>query len=213
MKKILLLFILGGLLFSCIQENDSISESPQKEKIEVNLTNDEYLSISENNIPDVTENQVIELLTNWDENSDKLKSSPDRPVFKIAKRLKNNTGTESDYYLASISENLKEGFAVVYGNKLFPQIACYIPEGSINDTIENEGLRIMYNISKESVESSLIRYNSLNKDSLKALAFQKISEEINKDVAYVKKILILMISLSKNLQLKHLWGGMSNFHC
>lgn len=109
-------------------------------------------------------------------NDYKIKNTEDyyRPSGTQGTLVKNfSTSYKQDtisvkYY--NISNNGKIGYAIVLADKRFPSVLAYVPEGNIQDTIENKSLQHYFDILNYNIELNREEfYSNFDDNSIKGL--------------------------------------------
>lgn len=171
MKKNLFLIIFLILLYSC-STNDEVqvpnspdlslaTESHKLSEEEATKTLHEYLAALSAN------SQLKSTTSNVEIIKCKKKSAADYDSSN-SKLVKSAEATEviettPIYEFITSTGNNKYGFALVVGDSRFNEVIAYAPEGSLADTIYNEGLALFLSTIPNTVYSALEKEESLQK--------------------------------------------------
>lgn len=104
--------------------------------------------------------------------SPKLKSSKNKDIVSI---------DTVPIYEFTLSENGNEGFALVVGHSLYNDVLAYVPEGSLADTIYNEGLALFVASMPENISSEIEEnYNFREKQSSQTKTYWQDNDGVMK---------------------------------
>ncbi len=209
----LLMYMVLFAITSCNQDDSLINESDTL-NTSTNLTESELLCIKDDIIEPLSEDEVLDLLNEYEEESGKSTTtkSTSKITHSINKEyfltISNTSLKSSDFrddsiqiYEVEISNGTNNGFALVSADRRSSGIMAYISNGSLIDTTENLGLVKMLILSNNAIKNQILEYNTII-DSLKEKTIDKICniENISKDKYYEDNYAEKYVSKQTNTQ-------------
>lgn len=186
MKRYILIIC---VLFCCISCNDYTSNEI-KEDEPIQLTPEEFLSISNDKVEELDESQIIELLNNFSCNKEEGLILTKSKFVKFTQtnkyyldinppnnKLRYSSTDQIPFYEFEI-DGEEKGCALVCADSRMPTVLAYVPKGSFSDTIFNKGFKYMVENCKNVARNSIhgIRYFQ---DSLREQTIEKIKNRYN----------------------------------
>ena len=184
-----------GVLLSCIVVSCSQQELPndnqpidgQVPSATLELSGSEYLSIAFAGNNELSESEASSILEGFISDQGTHSRSYDKPLFKLKNKTVVNgkatvscsAGSTEDhvtFYEFSIENNHSSpGFAVVCGDKRFPNVLAFSDDGNTTDV---EPSRMMIELAQNSALKHISKIRQLE-DSLRSETLNKISDEMS----------------------------------
>lgn len=177
-------------LASCTN-SDSVIEHSQADKIV--LTQDEYISIAFDTPEEITENDVLAIVTEFStlQTRSLYPRTPDVASKQYISAVMNGTGGKTYPIKVPVYEvNLNNdggGYALVSADERIPCVIAYVEKGSIQDTIENIGAAMMIREAEKALLRNIAQ-RELLKDSLQKKVLRKIAVKLGHDAVEYKDI-------------------------
>ncbi|MCR2007287.1 C10 family peptidase [Bacteroides acidifaciens] len=185
-KLIFLLITVAFTLASCNQQelsNIGVDNELQKP---IELTPEEYASIAYNGDNNLSEKEILSIVKSFTEQSSTR--GAENFTFTIGEKIRlefpktragDNISTTYAYYV-NINNAGEKGIALVSGDKRFPEVLTYTLKAPTGDHPQNEGVRIMNEISKQAMLDEIAYYEHLQ-DSLQEKTLTKIKQQYGRD--------------------------------
>lgn len=191
MKKVVYLgILLSCMAVSCSQQelsNDSQSIDGQIPSATLELSGSEYLSICFAGNNELSESEALSILEEFTSEKGVNNRSSDKQLFKLKKKTVVNSKTMASrstdvkedhitFYEFSIGDNQSaSGFAVVCGDKRFPNVLAFSDEGGSEEV---EPAQVMIKLAQNSAIKHISRIRHIE-DSLRSTTLHKISKEMS----------------------------------
>lgn len=183
------IFIISCIcLFASCTNTENIV--PTMDKIE--LTQEEYISIANDETGTIEESEALELVRNFTKsmvNSDKTSMYIKRKIYSTAedgdKTPNTNTKSASDNSIPIFEVELKNdstvGYSLVSADKRFPAVLAYVPIHSQLEGLQSAGAEIMIGMATKIAQHSVAKVEAI-KDSLRRKTLLKLARMLDKNV-------------------------------
>lgn len=187
MKTNILIISCICLFASCTNTENIV---PTMDKIK--LTQEEYISIANDETGTIEESEALELVRNFTKsmaNSDKTSMYIKRKIYSTAedgdKTPNTNTKSASYHSIPIFEVKLKNdstvGYSLVSADKRFPAVLAYVPIHRQSEGMQNIGAEFMVEIAKETAQHSVAKVEAI-KDSLRRKTLLKLARMLDKNV-------------------------------
>jgi hypothetical protein len=175
-----ILLLSAFFIYSCSNELEDNLSSKENKEFTLKLSVDEAnaLKIKKTGSYVISEEDAIEMVFKGFANEAQSRSKSSFVVksckkidFPSTNKIEKDKKPEGYYVVDFIHEN-KEGFSIVSADKRIEQVLAYSEQGSLNDTIYNEGLKIFYQGLSHYMENQVKEFNT---DSLYNAALSKLT--------------------------------------
>lgn len=151
---------------SCTDEENNLQQGNTKESTTDNSTAFELTESDAQNILKMFIDQINEPSGIKTKSEDMRIITASKKYIETNQKAKTKSGEYTNkpdsvlIYNFDISSSKEDGFAVVIGDKRIPLVMAYTPNGNLNDTIFNGGLRIWSNEIPQYVNILLQKFNN-----------------------------------------------------
>lgn len=175
-----ILLLSAFFIYSCSNELEDNLSSKENKEFTLKLSVDEAnaLKIKKTGSYVISEEDAIEMILKGFTKEAQSRSKSSFVVksckkidFPSTNKIEKDKKPEGYYVVDFIHEN-KEGFSIVSADKRIEQVLAYSEQGSLNDTIYNEGLKIFYQGLSHYMENQVKEFNT---DSLYNAALSKLT--------------------------------------